>query len=81
VSATPADWLAACGLDPGQATILALVPNTVMDGLAAEDRERLAGLLAQVHAYRQHQGDPVADWNAHQTRAEIERLTREEGRP
>ena len=81
MSTAPADWLAACGLDLDQATILALVPNTVMDGLSAEDRERLCGLLAQVHAYRQHQGNPVADWNAHQTRAEIQRLTRQERRP
>jgi hypothetical protein len=78
---TPADWLAACGLDPGQASILALVPNTVMDGLSAEDRERLCGLLAQVHAYRRHAGDPVAGWNAHQARAELHRLLGEEGRP
>jgi hypothetical protein len=69
---TPADWLAS--LDLGDATILALLPNIVMDRLAAEDRTRLAGLLAQEHAYRRHAGDPVADWNAHQARAEIHRL-------
>jgi hypothetical protein len=72
VSLTPADWLAA--LDLGQASILALVPNTVMDRLSVEDRTRLCGLLAQEHAYRQHPGDPVACWNAAQTRAEITRL-------
>jgi hypothetical protein len=49
---TPADWLAR--LDPGDATILDLIPNTDMDRLSAEDRERLGGLLAQEHTYRQH---------------------------
>jgi hypothetical protein len=75
---TPADWLAT--LDLGKATILALVPNTVMDRLSREDRTRLGGLLAQEHTYRQHPGDPVADWNAAQTRAEIERLIGKGGR-
>jgi hypothetical protein len=78
VSTMSADWLA--NLDLGQATILALIPNTVMDRLSAEDRTRLCGLLAQEHAYRQHPDDPVADWNAAQIRAEIHRLTGE-GRP
>ena len=72
----PADWLARLGL--GDATILALIPNTVMDRLSREDRERLSGLLAQEHVYRQHAGSAVADWNAAQTRAEIGRLTGEE---
>jgi hypothetical protein len=76
---TPADWLAGHGL--GDATILGLVPNTVMDPLSTEDREHLSGLLAQEHAYRQHAGTPAADWNAGQTRAELGRLTGEEARP
>jgi hypothetical protein len=79
VSTTPADWLARLGL--GDATILALLPNTDMDRLSAEDRERLGGLLAQKHTYRQHAGHPAADWNAAQTRAELARLTEQEARP
>jgi hypothetical protein len=71
-----ADWLATLGL--GDATILAVIPNQVMDRLTSEDRERLCGLLAQAHNYRQHAGNPVADWNAHQTRAELRRLLGEE---
>jgi hypothetical protein len=76
---TPADWLARLGL--GDADILAIVPNQAMDRLSAEDREHLAGLLAQEHAYRQHAGNPAADWNAAQTHAELQRLTGEEARP
>jgi hypothetical protein len=72
----PADWLANHGL--GDATILALVPNQTMDRLSAEDRGHLCGLLAQEHAYRQHAGNPAADWNAAQTRAELGRLLGEE---
>jgi hypothetical protein len=75
----PADWLARLGL--GDATILAIVPNTVMDRLSVEDRERLCGLLTQAHAYHQHAGNPACDWNAHQTRAELARLLGEEERP
>jgi hypothetical protein len=76
---TPADWLTARGL--GDATILALIPNQTLDRLSAEDRQRLCGLLAQAHTYRQHAGDPACDWNAAQTRAEIDRLLGEEARP
>jgi hypothetical protein len=46
------DWLARLGL--GEATILATIPNQVMDRLSPQDRERLSGLLAQAHHYRQH---------------------------
>lgn len=74
---TPADWLAGLGL--GDATILALIPNTVIDRLSGEDRERLGALLAQEHAYRQRAGF-VADWNATMTRAELHRLTGRPGR-
>jgi hypothetical protein len=76
VSRTPADWVAS--LDLGDAAILALIPNQAIDRLSAADRERLCGLLAQEHIYRRHAGNPVADWNAAQTRAEIGRLTGEE---
>jgi hypothetical protein len=76
---TPADWLASHGL--GDTDILALVPNQAMDRLSAEDHEHLAGLLAQEHAYRQHAGNPAADWNAAHTRAELQRLTEQEARP
>jgi hypothetical protein len=75
----PADWLAGLGLD--DATTLALLSNTVMDRLSAADRGHLSGLLAQEHAYRQNPGNPVADWNAAQTRAELGRLLGEEARP
>lgn len=66
------DWLASLGL--GEATILATIPNQVMDQLSREDRERLSGLLAQEHHYRQHDGF-VASWNAARTHDEIQRLT------
>jgi hypothetical protein len=67
-----AHWLAARGLD--QAEVLAEVPNTAMDQLARPDRARLSGLLEQERTYRQHAGDAACDWNAAQTRAEINRL-------
>jgi hypothetical protein len=41
----------------------------------------LSALLAQEHTYHQHAGNPAADWNAAQTRAELARLTGEEARP
>jgi hypothetical protein len=67
-----ADWFADRGLD--DAEILAEVSNSDMDRLSSADRAHLSGLLEQEHAYRQHAGDPTADWNAARTRDEIDRL-------
>jgi hypothetical protein len=66
------DWLAARGL--GDAEIVAEVPNTTMDRLSRPDQARLSGLLEQERTYRQHHGNPVADWNAGRTRQEINRF-------
>jgi hypothetical protein len=68
------DWLANLGL--GDVTILAAIPNEVIDRLSRDDRGRLLGLLAQEHHYRQQRGF-VASWNAARTRDEIQRLTGE----
>ncbi len=65
------DWLASHGL--GDAEILALVPNDIMDRLSHADQARLSGLLEQERRYRQHRGF-VAGWNADRTRDEITRL-------
>jgi hypothetical protein len=67
-----AAWLVNLGLDG--ATVLAVVPNQLMDGLSPQDLKRLSGLLTQEHHYRQHDGF-VAAWNAARTRDEIGRLT------
>jgi hypothetical protein len=67
-----AAWLANLGLDG--VTVLAVIPNQVMDGLSREDRKRLSALLTQAHHYRQHDGF-IASWNATRTRDEIGRLT------
>jgi hypothetical protein len=66
------DWLGARGL--ADAELVAEVPNTTMDRLSGADRVRLSALLEGERTYRQHPGDPVADWNAAQTRQQINRL-------
>jgi hypothetical protein len=66
------DWLASRGLDTAQ--VVAEVPNATMDRLARDDRVRLSALLEAERTYRQHPGNPVAEWNAAQTRQEINRL-------